>query len=426
MRYVAAIVMAGLAAAVLVMPPQEPVSPEVAPGVDAPPVAVCPIVEVGDRSTSISILSSVNGEGRLSSFSAGETTGTAEFRTGGSGAVTVPAADAGAVDAAGGLVEMPSDTTAAAATITGPESRAAESCADAPTEMAFISGGSTISDAFFEIQLINPYAGDATVDLTVTSENGIETDESFNAVIVPALSTISRDLTQIIPGRERISVNVEATRGSVIAYGRQTIGGEVALWRAVAPGQEWWLPVPPGGGVKQMIISSPEAAEIEYQVDLYGPEGFVEAHDSGVIEPRGNVTVPLAAITEEAVGVRVISTGPVVPALRIDSPEGLAWTAASAVTAPVWLLPGASAPAGGGGSLVILNGGIEPVGVTIKTLTDAAVSRELEVPAEDVLVTNLVNANGYRVEATGPVVAMWTARAGEATAAAMGIPLQDG
>ena len=175
-------------------------------------------------------------------------------------------------------------------------------------------------------------------------------DESFNAVIVPALSTISRDLTQIIPGRERISVNVEATRGSVIAYGRQTIGSEAALWRAVAPGQEWWLPVPPGEGIKQMIISSPEAAEIEYQVDLYGPEGFVEAHDSGVIDPRGNVTVPLAGITQEAIGVRVISTGPVVPALRVDSPEGLAWTAASPVTAPVWLLPGASAPAGGGGA----------------------------------------------------------------------------
>jgi hypothetical protein len=426
LRYVAAIVMAGLAAAVLVLPPQEPVSLGVAPGVDAPPVAICPIVEVGDRSTSISILSSVNGEGRLSSFTAGETTGTAEFRTGGSGAITVPAADAGAVDAAGGLVEMPSDTTAAAATITGPESRAAESCADVPADVAFISGGSTISDAFFEIQLINPYAGDATVDLTVTSENGIETNDSFNAVIVPALSTISRDLTQIIPGRERISVNVETTRGSVIAYGRQTIGGEVALWRAVAPGQEWWLPVPPGPGIKQMIISSPEAAEIEYQVDLYGPEGFVEAHDSGVIGPRGIATVPLAAITEEAVGVRVISTGPVVPALRIDSREGLAWTAASAVTAPVWLLPGASAPGEDGGSLVILNGGIESVGVTIKTLTDAAVSRELEVPAEDVLVASLVNANGYRVEATGPVVAMWTAREGEATAAAMGIPLQDG
>jgi hypothetical protein len=269
MRYLAAVIIAGLAALVMVLPAQEPPTPGDAPGGDAPPVAICPIVELGDRGTSISILSSVNGEGRLSSFSAGESTGAVEFRTGGSGGVTVPAGDAGAVGTAGGLVEMPSDTTAAAAVITGPETRAAESCGDAPTDIAFISGGSTISDAFFEIQLINPYAGEANVDLTVFSENGVETNEAFNSVIVPALSSISLDLTQIIPGREQISVNIEPSRGSVLAYGRQTIGAEVAMWRAVAPGQEWWLPVPPGGATKQMIISSPEAAEIEYQVDLY-------------------------------------------------------------------------------------------------------------------------------------------------------------
>ena len=91
----------------------------------------------------------------------------------------------------------------------------------------------------------------------------------------------------------------------------------------------------------------------------------------------GNVTVPLAAITEGAVGVRVISTGPVVPALRIDSPEGLAWTAASPVTAPVWLLPGASAPAGGAGTLVILNGGIEPVPLRKNTVSTAALARSV-------------------------------------------------
>src|SRR5690606_8249456 len=115
-------------------------------------------------------------------------------------------------------------------------------------------------------------------------------------------------------------------------------------------------------------------------------------HDAGVIGSRGTVTVPLAAVTEGAAGVRVITTGPVVPALRMDSAQGLAWTTASDVTAPVWLLPGASSPAGGEGTVVVLNGGIEPVDVTVKTLTDTALTRTLEVPAEDVLVVNLVAA----------------------------------
>jgi hypothetical protein len=275
------------------------------------------------------------------------------------------------------------------------------------------------------IQLINPYAGEATVELTVTTEAGIESNERFNAVIVPALSSITLNLSEIIPGRERISANIETTRGSVLAFGRQVTDGEVALWRAVAPATDWWLPVPRGRGIKQMVIATPEAGEIGYQVDLYGPEGRVEAHAEGVIEPRGNSVVPLASVTSEAVGLHVTTTGPVVPALRIDSPEGLAWTTGSPVTAPVWLLPGARSPQGGSGSLVALNVGIEPISVSIRSLADETIVRDLEVNGEGVLVNNLRGANGYRVEATGPIVAMWTSQRDGAGSAAIGIPLQD-
>jgi hypothetical protein len=261
--------------------------------------------------------------------------------------------------------------------------------------------------------------------LTVTTEAGIESNDRFNSVIVPALSSIPLNLSNIIPGRERISANIETTRGSVLAFGRQVTDGEVALWRAVEPGEDWWLPVPPGGGIKQMIIATPEAGEIGYQVDLYGPDGLIEAHDEGVIEPRANVTVPLASITRQAVGLHVTTTGPVVPALRIDSPEGLAWTTASPVTAPVWLLPGARSPRRGSGSLVVLNAGIETATVSIRTLADETIERNLEVNGEEVLVVNLGGANGYRVEANGPIVAMWTSQRDGAGSATIGIPLQD-
>lgn len=174
-----------------------------------------------------------------------------------------------------------------------------------------------------------------------------------------------------------------------------------------------------------MRIATPENAEIEYQVDLYGPEGFVEGHDTGVIDPRGSVTVPLAAVTAEASGVRVITTGPVVPILWIDSPDGLARTTASQVDAPVWLLPGASGPPGGSGAITILNSGIETVDVSITTLTDSSTVRNLQVAAEGVLVADLTAADGYRVEASGPVVALWTSTIDGAGTATMGIPLQD-
>lgn len=426
MRYAVVVVMFALGVSAALVPTPAPAEPDPVPATEPPPVAICPIVEAGDRRTNVSVLSSVNGQGRLSSFAAGAEIGVLEFRTGATGAVTVPAADADAVGTTGGLVEMPSETTAAGVVISGPGSREAEACADAPTAQSFISGGSTVTDSFFEIQLINPYAGEATVDLTVTSDAGIESSDRFNGVIVPALSVITLDLTQIIPGRESISAAIETTRGSVVAFGRQTTNGESAVWRAVAPAQDWWLPVPPGEPTKRMLIASPEGTEVEYQVDLYGPDGFVEGHATGVITPRGRVLVPLADITTGAAGVRVIATGPVVASLWMDSPAGMAATTASPVDAPVWLMPGASGPPGGSSALVILNSGIESVTVSVRSLADSSIVRNLEVDAEGVLVADLVAADGYRVEASGPVVAMWTSSVDGGGTAALGIPLQDG
>lgn len=425
MRYLAVAVMFALAVVTALVRGPGPVEHGAAPGSEIPPVSICPILESGESHTDVSVLSSVNGQGRLSTFAAGTETGAVEFRTGASGAVTIPAAEADAVGEAGGLIEMPSETTAAGVVIVGPDSRAAESCADIPSGQSFIAGGSTATGSFFQIQLVNPYAGEATVDLTVSTDAGLESDNRFDGVIVPPLSAITLDLTQIIPGRESISVEIDTTRGSVLAFGRQTTADEAALWRAVAAGQDWWLPVPPGGGTKQMRIATPENAEIEYQVDLYGPEGFEEGYDTGVIDARGTVTVPLAAITSEAVGVRVITTGPVVPSLWVDSDQGLARTTGSQVDAPVWLLPGASGPPGGSGTATILNSGIEPVTVSIRSLAANSIVRDLEVDAEGLLAVDLRAANGYRIEATGPIVALWTSTLNGAGTAAIGIPLQD-
>lgn len=427
MRYLVAAVMVAVVVAAALLPTPAAVDHEAEPGRSVPPVSICPIVGTGDRQTRVSVLSAPGGEGRFSSFAAGTETGAVDFSMGENGATSVLAGDVGAVGVTGGLIELPSDATGAGVVTSGSASIAAEACADIPTGQAFIAGGTTVTGALFEIQLINPYAGDATVDLTVTTDAGIESSDRFDAVVIPALSTITLDLSEIIPGREQVSANIETTRGSVLAYGRQTIEGETALWRAVAPAQDWWLPVPPGGGTKQMRIATAENAEVDYQVDFYGPDGFVEGHDTGVIDPRGTVTVPLAAVTSEAAAVRVITTAPVVPALRIDSDEGLAWTTASQVDAPTWLLPGARrAPDGGTGSVVILNTGIEAVTVSITRLADSADAQEMEIAAEGVLAADLRGANGYRVEATGPVVALWVSSVDGAGSAAIGTPLQDG
>lgn len=426
MKYLGALVALVLAAsATLVGPPMEETFGE-APGTAVPPISICPIVQVGGNTTVLSVLSSVNGVGRLSTFAAGQETGSTTFRTGGSGSVLVPASEAGAVGVSGALIEMPSDTTASGVIIGSDTTRASETCGDVPAGQTFMTGGSTASGDRFEVNLVNPYAGGAVVDMTVTSDAGIESDDRFDAVVVPALSSQVLDLSSIIPGRESISIEFETTRGSVLIFGRLTTDGDTAVWRAVPPGLDWWLPVPPGGPLKQLLLASPNAAEIEYQLDLYGPDGFTEAAQTGTIPARGQEVIGLAAISDDAYGLRLITSAPVVPTFYMNSASGLAATTASQTDAPLWLLPGASGPAGGSGQLVMLNSGLEPVSVAVRTLQEAALTRNFEVPSEGVQVVDLVAADGYRVEADGPVVAMWVSNLGSASTAAIGVPIQDG
>lgn len=425
MRYVALIVMTALAVAatVLAAPAGEEYGPS--PASEPPPVSICPVAETASSMTEVAVLSSVNGVGRLSTFSAGVEAGSVEFRTGGTGSTVIAASEAGAVGLAGGLIELPTESTAAGVTMTGESAMAAEACAEVPTGQSFITGGSTASGQVFQLQLLNPYAGEARVEMLVTTDAGIESDERFDGVIVPPLSSVTLDFSEIIGGRDAISVNIETITGAVLAFGRQTSNGRTAVWRAVEPGQDWWIPAPPGGGTKQLRIGSPNAAEVEYQVDLYGPDGFVESHATGVIDPRGRLVVPMAAVTSGELAMRVIATAPVVPTLWIDSPEGLAATVGSQVDAPVWLLPGASLPPGGTAQLVILNTGLDTVTTTVRSLRQGSLVRNFEIPSEEVLVVDLVEAEGYRVESTGPVVVMWAAQLNGAGAAALGIPIQD-
>ncbi|HXV72403.1 MAG TPA: DUF5719 family protein [Acidimicrobiia bacterium] len=425
MKYVAAVVMIVLAVAATVPSAPEAVQHDPPPATELPPISTCPLIVGSGRSTNIGILSSVNGQGRVSSFSSGAS-GSVEFRTGATGAVTIDAAEAGAVAFSGGLVEMPTATTAAGVVTIGESDRAAESCADIPTGQAFLSGGSTASGAGFDVQLLNPYAGEARVELTVTTDAGIESDDRFDAIRVPPLSTATVRMGEIIPGREEISVAVEVISGSALAVGRQTTEGRTALWRAVEPAQDWWLPIPQGGGTKQLLLATPTNTEVEYQIDHYGPEGFQEGLATGTLAARGSQRVGLADITEQTAGVRVISTGPLVPTLWMNTSASLALTTASPVDASAWLLPGAHSPPGGGGTAVILNTGIEDVTVDVITLRETALTRRFDLSADAVLEVDLVDADGYRVEASGPIVVLWTSQLGGDGTAAIGIPIQDG
>lgn len=426
MKYATLLAVAALGLASLLLPRPETPLPAAELGVERPPISICPLVQIGELTTEVSILSNVVGEGRVTAFSSGPTNGSLAFDTGNSASVRIQASDASAIGTGGGLIELPSELTAAGVTLSSPRVRAAEACTGTPTPLVHVIGGSTAGESTFDVVLLNPYAGEAVASLVVTSEAGIESDARFDSVIVPSLSTITLDFKELIPGRATISATIETERGSLLAVAQRSEGGDRALWRAVAPELDWWVVAPSDIGDRTLLIGNPEAVEAEYQIDLYGPDGFVEGYETGTIPARTHLRVPIDEISDKAVGFRVISASPVVVGLEASANGALARTSGSPIGGSSWLLPGASNPPGGRSSITVLNSGIEPVTVTFRSMRDDSHTQTVELDAEALAEITLVDADGYRIDATGPVVAVWSASIEASTALSSGVVVEDG
>ncbi len=416
------------AAAAATLPVPGPPDPGPLPEAASPPTAVCPVEEGSGRSSALSVLSTVDGPVSVVVFGGGEGPSAMETVSGPTGSVTIPATDLAAVGRLGALVETTVNSFAAGFTVAGTETLSGEACFHrASGREMFLTGGSTSEGHEFDLQLMNPYSGEAVVDLVVQSESGRETNQRFESLVVPARGSTLVDLTQLIPRRNTVSVTVDTVSGSVTVMATQRRGGESASWRAIEAGADWYLPIPGVLAGARIALATPMNAEIDYQIDLYGPDGLFEAWQSGTLGPRGQAMVDLGELAGTTAAIRIVASGPLVPTLWADSPDtGLAVTTATPVQAPSWLLPGASAPAGGSGSLILVNTGVESTVATIRTIRDGALEQQVSLGVDEVAEVPMASALGYRVDSDGSLVAMWVARRGSGALAAMGVPLQDG
>lgn len=430
MKWAAVVLIVVGAVAAGALPTSEPPAMRRSPNPALPPVALCPVEEGSGRATDLTVVSSVDDAVSVTVFGAGVTQDPVEARSGPSGSVTFPSSDLAAVGRQGALVEMASPSFAAGFTTAGVETFSGEPCFhEPPPQQTFISGGSTAEGHQFELQLMNPYAGEAVIDLVVQSETGREDNDRFESLVVPARGSTVVDFTQLIPRRNSVSVTVEAVSGRAVAIGIQRRGGDNASWKAVEAksGADWYLPIPAALAGTRVELATPMNAAIDYQIDLYGPDGLFEAWQSGTLQPRGQATLDLTEVAGTNAAIRVVATGPLVPTLWADSPEtGLAATAASPVQAGSWLLPGAALPPGGAGSLILVNVGVEPTVATVRTIRDRSIQQQIPLGVDAIVEVPLSVARAYRVDSDGSIVAMWVARRGSASMAAMGVPVGDG
>ena len=414
-----------LAAGAMALPTSDGPQADPAAAVAAPAMAVCAVEEGSGRSTNIAVASTVSGSGHLTAFAAGSAVGSFDFETGESGASSISVAEIAAVGVGGALLELPATASAAASVVAGANSLSVDTCPSAAGGDLILGGGSTLSDQRFEVQLMNPYAGEAILDLVVQSDTGLESSDELDSVTVPARATVVVDLAEILPGREWMTVAIEVDTGGVLAVGRLGIGTDSAVWNAVAPSQEWFIPVPHGLESRQVVIAARDS-DVEYQVDFYGPDGVIEAFETGQVPARGQAIVDVGAVTPIASAVRVVTTAPVGVFLRITNDTAVAMTSGSPTAASGLLLPGAgSIP--GGGWIALLNPGLEDVSVEVTILRSAAEVVTVAVPAGEVVevVVSADPALGYTINGNGPMVASWSTVIGGSIGLGMAFPVPD-
>lgn len=427
MRWVSFLIVLALGVAAILLPKPDGPQPGPDPGVSAPPVALCVVDESSTRSTSIAVASTVAGEGQVTVFAGGTTAGMATFATGTSGSATVPILEVSAVGRAAALVEFPTAASAAASIMTGGGVVAGEVCPQVPGQQVIVGGGSTIEDRQFEVQLMNPYSAEAVVEIVATSESGREANEQLSSITVPPRTSLVIDVSNLLPGREQLVLSIETTRGNVVAVAQSETSGDAAIWRAVAPTESWFVAVPSFAGSREVVIASATPTEVEYQIDVYGPNGLVEAAVEGVISAGGQVVVDASDFSEAPVAFHVVATGPVASFARLSGLTGLALTAGSPSEGAEWLLPGVGVIPASRGRVVLVNVGLDIAEVVVAEVRDQTRSRVVSIDPGQVVEIELDEAvsDGVSLLSDGSIIPMWMMSTDTSVALSSGFPLSN-
>lgn len=371
---------------------------------------VCTVEEGSGRTSVIAAASSVDGPVRVDLFAGGSSAGSSDVETGPGGVVLVPLMEVAAVGVAGVLTELPNSDSAAVSRMLGERSLAADRCVASPSAQVVVAGGSTASGEQFSIHILNPYSADARVELTVVSETGLESSDRFEAVTVPTMDSIEVDLTALLPGREVLSVIVDVHDGDAVVFGRQESASDTAIWPGVPGAEDWFVPIGAAARNGRVLLVSPVNAAVDFQLDLYAPGGFEENYVTGSVPARGHVWVDLSDVEGDEIAVRLLSASPLVATLVLKDERATAATPGSTAAATRWFLPGAGSLEDGEESIVILNAGIDTVTVSLRSLGSQPSVAQFDVESDGVVEVAAVDADGYLVTASGPVVVAWISR----------------
>jgi hypothetical protein len=205
----------------------------------------------------------------------------------------------------GAIVDIDAGAVAVEQQVAGSLGRASAPCATAGSAQWYFATGATRINASVVLSVLNPYPTDAVVDLSFTTDQGIEQPQEFQGVVVPPDGLVSINLGDHLRRRQAIATSITARSGRLVAWktdvvtppsSRETVLGTPAASRPLADpaapvpgvnltlgspdtGTRWtWADGIDGNGEDERYViynPGPHPADLSFSVDL----------DQGVAEP---------------------------------------------------------------------------------------------------------------------------------------------
>lgn len=238
------------------------------------------------------------------------------------------------------------------------------SCLATSTQQYLLLNGASGS----ELQLINPHATEALVNVSLAGPNGEIVADNLrdlrvapNSVQTVPIGTIAGDATQI-------GIRVQTSAGRVLAVGVDAGSGGSELAAPAALGRNLVLPaVAPSTSSASLLLYNPNTTRTTVHVELLGPSGrFVpDGGDRITVEAGRAQRIELTpALRGEAVSVVITGEAPVVGSVVSQVGRDFAYSPSrtlAAASAPTKLAAPLLSPA----TLIVSNPGTEAVQLTI-------------------------------------------------------------
>lgn len=274
------------------------------------------------------------------------------------------------------LVEVPGGGVAVSHGVIGEHGADVGPCASTSSDEWHFAWGDTSRDARSFVALFNPFPGDAVVDITAVTDDGVREPRALTGLVVPGGSVVLADVGAEVRRRDHVSITVEARSGRVVAERLESFDGTgeteregMTLDLGVAAPQETWVHAYGrlGDGMQQRLaVYNPTDAPAEVDVEIsLGPDavGGIEAFEL-TLRPHAFEVIDLGAEprvleqigtddTEFGITVRSLNGTPVVSDL-VTTLEGVTVSGGSAATSPTQVLVDVR-PGGASGRLRLLN-----------------------------------------------------------------------